>query len=128
MRKFVLLSLLVIALVCSAQAQTGSTNACTETDVVAGQPFVWTNTFSVAVIVSPASITAGNTGNTAYWNQPPSFVIPANSSLTVQVPSATRLGTYSLTVMFAVGSANPCGGSVAPQIGGGGTVKVKGMN
>jgi hypothetical protein len=126
MRKNLCLSFLLLALTGLAQAQTGSTNACTAIEVVAGQPFVWTNTFSIAVVVSPASITAGNTGGTAYWNQPPSFVIPANGSLTVQTPSATPLGTYNLTVTFAVGSANPCGGSPGPQTSGGGTVKVKG--
>lgn len=119
MKKLSLYSLLFFALVCAAQAQSGSTNACTETDVVQGGTLTWTSTFSMAIVVTPAP------GTTWFLGQS-QVIIPPNGSVTVNVPANAGVGTYNITSSFDTNiGGNPCGGA---PLGGGGTVRVRGTN
>jgi len=90
-----------------------------KTDVVAGGTFVWSSTWSVAVVVTPAP-------GTNWFLDQSQVIIPPNGSVTVSVPANTTQGSYSLNTMFYRNTGeSPC----TPQTdGSGGTVKVRNMN
>src|ERR1700681_2042644 len=121
MSKYVSLFLVFFACARSAERKAGSTNACSEVDVNQGGTFTWTNSFSVAIIVSPAP------GTTWFLGQS-SVTIPASGSVQVAVAGTATLGTYDLSAIFDTSfGGNPCGTGGGNRGGnGGGTVIVKG--
>jgi len=117
MRKYLFVFLMFFALACIAQAQSGSTNACSETDVIQGGTLTWSSTYSIAIVVFPAPGTTGFLGQSQ-------VIIPPNGSVTVNVPVNAAPGTYNISASFYTSTGgNPCGNVPG---NGGGTVKVKG--
>jgi len=109
------LSLLFFALVSSAHAQSGTTNVCGETDTTPGGSFTWSSTYSVPISVTPWT---GTTWFLGQWQ----VIIPANGSVTVNVPATAAPGEYDLTITFDTntggypcGTPNPTGGRVIVQ-------------
>ena len=109
------LFLLFFALASSAQAQSGTTNVCGETDTTPGGSFTWSSTYSVPISVTPAP------GTTWFLGQS-QVIIPANGSVTVNVPATAMPGEYDLGVTFDTntggypcGTPNPIGGKVIIQ-------------
>jgi len=102
--------LLFLALVGSAYGQ--SSNVCGETPANVGGSFTWTSTYSVPIRVQPMP------GTTWFLGQ--SYVeIPANGSVTVNVPSDAAPGTYDLQTTFETrAGGNPCGNTPGmPHVG-----------
>ena len=112
-----LLFALCFVLASPALAQSGSTNVCGETDVNPGGTITWTSTYPIPISVRPAP------GTTWFLGQS-QVVIPANGSVTVNVPASATPGIYDLDITFNTSTGGyPCGQQAGQ---GGGRVKVGG--
>lgn len=113
MVKHLFVASLFLAFACSALAQSGTTNACSQINAVAGGTITWASTYSVPITVAPSP------GTTWFLGQS-QVIIPATGRVSVNVPENATVGTYDLKVTFDTPTGgNPCGQVQHDQSGGG---------
>ncbi len=93
----------------AAHGQSPTTNVCGTTIATPGGTFTWTSTYSVPIRVQPV------TGESWFLGQS-YVVIPANGSVTIDVPQNLAPGTnIDLQVNFDTrAGGNPCGNTPGP--------------